>query len=231
MHFFNPSLSQIDVNETRRYAGLHQTPFSQQLIEAACREAHSLCTPKAVWQDYMYNSSTGQLQTSVESIFLTGQSIIRHLASAERVIVLSATVGSTIEQSISAYFKQGDYTYALLLDAAATTAIEATADAVENLIRAAFAKQGFMLLPRFSPGYGDFDIHFQPQMLKLSMAKMIDLHLTESYMLSPRKSITALIGLTASATSLCRVPAKSCQTCSQTNCLSRKEPFSHDKII
>lgn len=231
MHFFNPSLTQIDVNETRRYAGLHQTPFSQQLIEAACREAQSLCTPKAVWQDYAYDSPTGRLQAALETIPLTGQSITRHLANAKRVIVLSATVGSTIEQSIDQYFKQGDYTYALLLDAAATAAVESTADAVEELIRAAFTKQGLMLLPRFSPGYGDFDIHFQPQMLKLSMAQQIGLHLTESYMLSPRKSITALIGLTASAASLCRIPAKSCQTCSQTNCLSRKEPFSHDKTI
>lgn len=225
MHFFNAALTQIDTAETRRYAGLRNSEFPPQLVTKACQEAQILCTAKAIWQDYSYNAQTCQLETPSGNIQLAGQSITRHLSNSVRVIAESVTVGEAVENAVDEHFKQGDYAHSLLLDAAATTAVEMAADAMENAIRPDFAKQGLALIQRFSPGYGDFYIQFQPQMLKLSMAEKIGISLTESYMLSPRKSITALIGLIPADRSVCRTIEHNCQICQQADCLSRKEPF------
>ena len=47
-------------------------------------------------------------------------------------------------------------------------------------------KEGLYLRPRFSPGYGDFDIHYQePIMRMLDCAKNIGLTITDSYMMTP----------------------------------------------
>ena len=49
--------------------------------------------------------------------------------------------------------------------------------------------------PAVQSGYGDFDIAFQkPLMQMLDCAKNIGLTMTDSYMMTPTKSVTALIG-------------------------------------
>ena len=56
--------------------------------------------------------------------------------------------------------------------------------------------EGQYLTPAFSPGYGDWDLAAQRQVLDLLQApKRIGLTLTAGGMLVPEKSITALVGL------------------------------------
>ena len=52
------------------------------------------------------------------------------------------------------------------------------------------------MTPRFSPGYGDLPIELQRDFLTLlDASRKIGLTATESSMLVPSKSITALIGI------------------------------------
>ena len=49
---------------------------------------------------------------------------------------------------------------------------------------------------RFSPGYGDFDLKYQKDILEyLDANKKIGISLTDSLMMIPTKSITAIIGI------------------------------------
>jgi len=230
MPFFNASLTEIDEKETRRYAGLQKADFSDAAIHRACLEAQILSQPKAVWNLYDYNAANHMLNASFESVLLEGNSIRRHLHQAKQLLAICVTIGESIENTIHDHFKTGDYAHSLLLDAAATTAVETAADALENAIRPQFAKQGLAFLARFSPGYGDFDIRFQSKLLQLSQAESIGVQMTESYMLMPRKSITALIGLVPAKQAPCPPTHENCKTCQQKNCLSRKESY-HDKAI
>jgi len=86
----------------------------------------------------------------------------------------------------------------------------------------ALAKEkGLYLRPRYSPGYGDFPLTYQKEILELLNAqRRIGLTRTESNMLVPTKSVTAIIGFTTEETS-CHV-AK-CMTCQAKNCPFRKE--------
>ena len=92
-------------------------------------------------------------------------------------------------------FKQGNYTVGLLLDAAATTAVEQVADQVNEVINTIAKKQGYKPTWRFSPGYGNWPLEIQPQLAKIIKTEMIGLQVTENYLLFPRKSVTAIIGL------------------------------------
>jgi cobalamin-dependent methionine synthase I len=47
---------------------------------------------------------------------------------------------------------------------------------------------------RFSPGYGDWTLDNQPQVLQLAEAERIGITLTESNIMIPRKSVSAVIG-------------------------------------
>lgn len=75
--------------------------------------------------------------------------------------------------------------------------------------------------PRFSPGYGDFSILHQREFLGLLEAgKRIGLSMTESSMLTPTKSVTAVIGLGEEPL---RCPRSGCGACAKRDCAYRRE--------
>lgn len=223
MPVYNAPLLAIDNQETKRYAGLMKArDFSGDKIAAACDNARLLAQPRGIWEIYDYDCQE-QIIKSQPPCKLQGQKISSHLAGCEKVIVLAATVGEAIEEEITARFADGEYTMALLMDAAATTAVEQLADGMEKALTPKMGAQGFLLKWRFSPGYGDWPLEQQPELLRLANAEKIGISLTSSLMLMPRKSITAIIGLYRKQENT-RPGHKpeSCALCSQVNCPSRK---------
>lgn len=219
MPIYNAALTKINLQETKRYAGLAKANFNEETIKKACLEAQILSSVQGTWEVYDYHGCAGEVK-SLPAAYITGSKINKFLNAAEKLIFLSVTVGQEIEQAVTTYFESGQYAYSLLLDAAATAAVEEAADEMERNIKQVFQSKGYQLLTRFSPGYGDWDIKFQPTMLALANAAKINVKLTESYMLIPRKSITAVIGLVPNQ--LHTDKENSCENCIKINCLARK---------
>ena len=225
MPVYNAPLLQIDTKETRRYAGLMKAQdFGETLIEEACEDALLLAAPKGIWQVYDYDCESREVKAD-PSFIIVGEKIGNHLAGCDKVVLLAATVGDGIEEMVTKRFRDGAYASSVLLDAAATTAVEQVADAMEKAIRPEAAAKGYRMRWRFSPGYGDWPMEQQPDVVRLSHAKEIGISLTESLMLTPRKSITAIIGLCREDLAFPRPKdrtAKGCAGCSKTDCLSRR---------
>jgi len=223
MSIYNPAIFSIDPAETKRYAGLQKTEFNPKLIEEACTEAQLLIQPKGIWHIYEYEAASQLILP--QEISLQGKSIGRHLKDSHKVAVLAATVGETIENQVTKSFEEGRYSFSVLLDAAATTAVEALADSMEKSIFSEVKRQGLSMTWRFSPGYGDWPIQQQPEILALAQGEKIGIQLTESLMLMPRKSITAVIGL-YHAPALCCLPAEKkphCHQCDKLDCPARRD--------
>lgn len=227
MPIFNAPILTLDQKECKRYAGLaSKTTFPDELVAKACMEALTLISPRGIWQLYDYDNQRNVILSDTP-VLLKGEGIVKHLQAAKKVAVLAVTIGLALEIEVTRHFETGEYTLGLLLDAAGTTAVEANADYIENLITKAAASQGFSPLFRFSPGYGKWDITSQPEILALAGGNAINVKLTSSCILTPRKSVTAVIGLvphvtTGNQNSACK--SNSCQACNQINCLARKEP-------
>ena len=118
-----------------------------------------------------------------------------------------------------------DRTRALLLDACASAACEQSCDDLQALLAGQFQKEGLFVTDRYSPGYGDLPLTLQPQLLSLlDAARQIGLTLTDTCLMTPRKSVTALFGLSG------RPPARhasGCQSCSlKETCSYRKAGIS-----
>ena len=66
-----------------------------------------------------------------------------------------------------------------------------------NLLCANLAKkEGFNLTKmRFSPGFGDLSLENQKQFFKALELEKIGLRLTDSLMIVPEKSVTAIVGV------------------------------------
>jgi len=224
MPVYNAPLLSIDAAEARRYAGLQKAAdFDEDKILAACEDTRLLAAPKGNWEIYDYDCETQTVKTT-PPCQLQGEKIGQHLAGCEKIIALTATVGEDIEEDITRRFANGEYSSAVLMDAAATAAVEQVADGMEKAITPKMAAQGFLLKWRFSPGYGDWPLEQQPDLLRLAKTEKIGVGLTTSMMLTPRKSITAIIGLyRKQENSTAKHSPKGCAACSQKNCPSRKK--------
>ena len=219
MPIYNAQILSIDAAETRRYAGLRKAKdFGEKNILAACEEALLLLEVRGVWELYDYKNCTVE---SVPPFTIAGNSVIKHLDGCEKVICMAATVGAAIEQEITKKFERGEYLASVLLDAAATAAVEQAADLMEKNFAAKFSKEGYKMRWRFSPGYGDWNLTAQEKLFKISGAEQIGMSLSSALMLEPRKSITAIIGLEKSA-QINSLHKKDCAACDKISCPMRK---------
>lgn len=221
MPFYNGTLFTIDRKEMLRYAGMNPKAkaFPEEMVDEAIAEALALAEPRGIWQILSYSPEQGIIEGD-PPLALEGNSIKHHLRNSWSVGVLAVTAGDAIEKESDACFKSGNYVKGLLLDAAATVATEHLADQVDRMIQENALKDGQKTVWRFSPGYGDWPITQQKEFCQLIKAESIGVHVTDHSMLFPRKSVSAIIGI-----SECRQrpqPIK-CRACSLTSC-----PFRQD---
>ena len=221
MPIYNASLKELDLSEVRRYAGLARADFDEKMIEDAAQEALLLISPRSAYAVYNYDCQRGVIKADDE-LALTGKSIKKHLAGCEKVLAISATIGPDIVEAITQHFDEGRYAHSVLLDAAATEAVEEAANALEKMLSPKIKAQGFASRWRFSPGYGDWPLEAQQDFMPLACAAEIGINLTESMMLSPRISVTAIIGLYRPEQVNSEIGKQGCQSCGQKDCPSRK---------
>jgi len=123
------------------------------------------------------------------------KALAKNLDGCKKAVLLGATVGAQVDRIIGKYSRISPAS-AVIAQAAGAAAIESFCDLVCLRIKDAFRKENLFLRPRFSPGYGDFSLTYQNELFRyLDCTKKIGLSLTEGLMMTPTKSVTAIIGL------------------------------------
>ncbi len=133
------------------------------------------------------------------------------LAPCREAVLLAVTLGAGMEQEIL-HREVTDMAEALILDACASVAAENVCDRFEESLRGELAEEGLYLTSRFRPGYGDFPIEYQQALCDvLNTARRIGLTVTEHSILVPRKSVTAVMGISDAPQELRK---RGCEACS-----------------
>jgi len=217
INLFNPILNNIDRTETKRYAGMGRSiHFPESIISEACSIVMLEKHIKTVWTMYEYDCISGCINGDYK---IASKELLKHLSCSKRVILMAATVGEGVEVASKKYFEQGEYALGLLIDAAATAAVEQAANALCTMLTAQFINQGITLTARFSPGYGDWSLEEQEKVAPLAHVTSIGVNLTNAKMLIPRKSITAVAGL---KTVTGEDNEMGCSQCTQKDCIMRR---------
>jgi hypothetical protein len=137
--------------------------------------------------------SDGQLTGA--ALTLAGEDIHRHLEGCFRAVLMAATLGPDVE-TLLLRSEVTDMARAVVLDSVASAAIENVCDNLEADLRREYEAQGLYLTDRFSPGYGDLPITLQAPLCEvLDTRRRIGLTVSGSGILLPRKSVTALLGI------------------------------------
>jgi hypothetical protein len=182
-------------NEVLQYLnwrGSEIPPEVDGLIDSAMGELMQVMRPKYIWRQFSIQRGE-ELTLPEAGLVLPGEDVKQLLADCDTCILLAATLGAESERLITAA-KARDLSRAIVLDCCGSSAIEAVCDRAEEEIRASFPRGYFT--DRFSPGYGDLPLDLQPRLTQvLDTPRRIGLTLTDTMILVPRKSVTAIIGV------------------------------------
>jgi hypothetical protein len=151
-----------------------------------------------------------------ESASLTKSSF---LAGEKDVALAIATIGDALEKEVQRLSSSGELALAVTLDAAGSVTAEAAADEVNRHICEVANDRGLMSKPRFSPGYGKWDLSEQEIIFDLLPAERIGVSLTESSMMIPRKSVSFAVRFSDDGGGSSANP---CENCGLKNCRMRR---------
>lgn len=203
------SVTELHTDEILRYMGCppeKADAATRALAEDCAAEVLRTIAPR--WAYRVFELSFGEDGLRLGGLLLPGEELRRHLRGCERAALFCATLGAGTDALIRRA-ESGDMARALALDCAAAAAVEALCDGIERELQAMFP--GCFFPYRYSPGYGDLPLTLQGDLLALLDApRRVGLTASASSILLPRKSVTAILGVSRSPV---EKQARSCLGC------------------
>ncbi|MGF7016490.1 cobalamin-dependent methionine synthase I [Lachnospiraceae bacterium PF1-21] len=207
--------------ETKRYLGYQKgevTTVVAELIKDALQEVTEVAKPR--FSNRCFPLVVDSETVTFGSVSTKSAALAENLKGCQEILVIACTLGTGIDLLIRRY-SSGDMARVVVLQAASAAVLEAYLDKYNEELKTEYAKSQKHLRPRFSPGYGDFDLDNQEMILRLvEAAKTIGLTLTDGGMLCPTKSVTAVIGISDEELECERT---GCMNCTKTDCTYRKD--------
>lgn len=193
-----------------RLMGCKSEPDEQvkSLAESCVAELEAAVTPRfAARREKL--SLDGAL-VRMGGLEVRSESLAKHLTGCSEVILFAATLGTEADRLLRRSAVRS-VSRGSAMDAAASAMIEAFCE--EQI--SSFREENLCPRSRFGPGYGDLPLEFQRPLLSfLEADRRIGLSVTDSLMLVPVKSLTAIIGLSTDRAQ----SAAGCAACPMTGC-------------
>lgn len=183
-------IKSIDRVEAARYLGYVRGAERDEALFDECEELLlPLLRPRAVYEIYSLSAEGDKLDLGFTST--VSKNLAKNLSGCNKIALFAATIGDGADRLILKYGKLSP-ARAAVIGAMGSAAAEQWCDELERRIKSNFSGGA----PRFSCGYGDLPLGLQREIFAaLNVAKNIGVTLTESLMMSPSKSVTAIVGL------------------------------------
>ncbi len=121
---------------------------------------------------------------------ISSRNLAKNLSGLSSAFVMASTLGINTDRLITR-LSVTNKAYGFISDAVASAMAEAVMDCGNNLLM-----EDYKLRPRFSAGYGDFDLCCQADLLEFVNAdKLLGIKFGDNLIMTPRKSITAVCGI------------------------------------
>ena len=205
------NIDKINRSEALRYMGYKggEIPDNITTLIDQCEKALLECIhPDFVWKVMDISFSDNGVTVENTPLVFEGNDISAHLKDCTKCVLLAATLSANADRLIAKY-ETSKMEKAVITDCLSSAAIEQICDYAETVIKNQL--EGYNFTWRFSPGYGDFPIEIQKKFVQtLDANKRIGLNVSASGILIPRKSVTAVMGISTQEISKGR---RGCVTC------------------
>lgn len=220
-HTYPASEIPFDRAQALRYFGYSKgraiPPETEKLFDECVEEVLPACVYRVCYAVFEAEKKgedidLGFMRTRSKSLSL-------NLDGCRKVVAFAATVGVGVDRLISRYASFSS-ARAYAAQAIGAERIESLCDCFNGEIIRKCADEGLFSRPRFSCGYGDFSLEKQSDFFAaLDCNRKIGLTLNDSLLMSPSKSVTALIGISDAP---CARSANKCAACYKSDCEFRE---------
>lgn len=183
----------FDEKEILRYAMLPSfAPAPEELPLEECLEAaRGAARCRAVWCRYPLVWDGEWLDLGFART--DSRDLKKHLEGCGEILLFACTAGAEMDRRIGRA-KLGSPAKGLLMHAIGAQQVEGGCDRLCRRLAEQFPDRKLTL--RFSPGYGDLPLDMQRQVMEaLDCGRTVGITLTDSLLMTPSKSVTAIIGM------------------------------------
>lgn len=215
----NFSEPEFNISEIVRYmGGDFSDPATRSMVDSCVAECRDFVSYKVCYSCFPISVSEGAVSFPFADFKSKG--LAKNLRGCTQSVVFAATVGISFDRLITRYGSISPLK-SLAFQAIGAERIEALCDAFCGFLKNKFAPEQKFTRPRFSPGYGDFSIEYQREFFKvLDCGRKIGLFLNDSMLMSPSKSVTAVVGVSEND---CGIQKNKCARCANTECAFRSD--------
>ena len=210
---------EINKSEVLRYLGYGRKAVDARvlaLLDETIAEFESFASYKACYLQTDIKVEPGKVDFGAFNV--QSRSLSKVLAGCGEAVLFAATAGSKVDVEWSRQVLQSP-AKAVILDAAATAAIERWCDELCDRFEKDLQSGGLFMRPRFSPGYGDVPLEMQRPLLEmLDAGRKVGITLTNALLMTPKKSVSAIVGFSEAG---CEIKGAKCELCQKANCLFR----------
>ncbi len=206
-------------NEILRYAGAKEADDAlNTLLEECLNETENIFSYSVCYREFPVSFCDGFIDLSFART--DSKNLAKNLDRCHSIVVFAATIGIGLDRLVARYTKISP-ARALLLNAIGAERIETLCDIFNEQIAEEKKAEGLFTVPRYSPGYGDLPLDFQKDIFSvLDCPRKIGLTLNSSLLMSPSKSVTALIGI--SHCDIKNINHRPCTLCNKADCAFRR---------
>ena len=184
-------LPPVRCDEVARYSG---TPREQLCLDRLAPRLDGEICARVCYR--IYDISVSDEQVNINGVGnIRSHSLALCLSGCSRVAIFAATLGYGVDRLIRASMLTSP-SEGCILGALGSERTEALCDLFASELDGEMAKEGFSTRPRFSPGYGDLPLEFQREIFRaLGVTRCIGVSLGEGCIMTPEKTVTAIIGI------------------------------------
>lgn len=189
-------IEKLNRSEAFRYMGYKGGEINENILRITeeCEEQLlNAIKPRFVYKVFDIENTDDGVCVKNTSLVFKGKDISAHLKDCQKCVLMCVTLSAAADTLIRSY-ESGQMEKAVITDSLASAAVEQVCDEAEMQIKSEIGEWNYTW--RFSPGYGDFPLDIQKDFLDvLDAPKRVGVNVTDSLILIPRKSVTAVIGL------------------------------------
>ena len=170
-------------------------PALANLAEQAIQEGLPLVEPSVIYKTFPVQEVRHERLIFGGGGQLSGKLVAHHLAQARLVHILLCSIGDSLERYAEEVWSSSAV-YSLALDGVGSAAVEALANAACRRLEYRAEEQGWKSSIPLSPGMVDWTVEEgQPQIFNLLKDEPLQVSLSESYIMQPRKALTMVVGV------------------------------------
>lgn len=187
----------IDISEVLRYLRANGADEATRLaVKQAAEELTAALVPRFVYKAFSVEHTEHGAFLPEAGLALPGTMAKTMLQSCDRAALLCCTLGASFDRLLR-MTQARDMAKAAILNSCGSAYVEAGCDEAEKEIASRYP--GLFLTDRFSPGYGDLPLSIQPDFIAvLDTGRRLGVTVTDSLLMLPAKTVTAVIGLSES---------------------------------